>query len=628
MYVVSGYDIADVRQTTFKNISGILFFSFAKNMGCNMQSTSRRSRLVYSNCKLSMAPENETDVALGGGCIILIDVPPGTSITLDGITRITPSSALSTANAQSAPFHPDLLIISHVAGSPEIDDFHFLVVRPFSASGDCRSLPVGFVIGCSQTTTKTAADLGYGWIFARRYDPHTEEMSNEAVDGLTVKNIILAMRRGTTDSQAIITYGCFIGSASNNESMTGTGENHAPSGWEDRTSMINAQYLKRRHQIVYDNKIVPSSESINQTVSANNESAVTNNNLKSDGTSISYPPIPCIDQTINPRQLAQHRGTRIYLSKITPGKRTWLLFGGDSDTEPMSPGEFIWNDTISRHYGGNGISSNNSERDFLADIQLSFILFLYLECHSSLEHWRDAISMCSLSTTDTTSNIVVQHPEFFNKMLSILYYQLSCIEKDFFSDSEYSSGENNFLVGALRKLCEACERVGKRKRHEGDEPEQLKALPQKLRQLIRERFGLDLLQRRSNDDNDMDVDAYAQLIGEEDADETIKKLCYNHEENEEDGPIVVAYSEIEASVQRSRRTKKVQTPKHCDEQISAGTMKQRHNNQYRLLYASMSPGEDEVMACARILDEKNDVSLVREAAAYLEEVEAHRGGSF
>ena len=42
----------------------------------------------------------------------------------------------------------------------------------------------------------------------------------------------------------------------------------------------------------------------------------------------------------------------------------------------------------------------------------------------------------------------------------------------------------------------------------------------------------------------------------------------------------------------------------------------------------MTPDEDEVMACARILDEAKDVSLVREAAAYLKEVEAHRGNMF
>merc|ERR1712194_74511 len=129
-------------------------------------------------------------------------------------------------------------------------------------------------------------------------------------------------------------------------------------------------------------------------------------------------------------------------------------------------------------------------------------------------------------------------------------------------------------------------------------------------------------QLKSHDDNDVEVDAYAQLTGEE-------ELCDNkeEEEDEEDGPVLIPYGEIEASNARSL-SQVSQFPKHHDEQMRGFSMKQRHSQEYPLLYASMSPGEDEVMACARILDEKKDVSLVRGAAAYLVEVEAHRGGSF
>ena len=44
--VVSGYDIADVRQITFIILSGIFILYFRKNMEYNMQNTSRRSPLV------------------------------------------------------------------------------------------------------------------------------------------------------------------------------------------------------------------------------------------------------------------------------------------------------------------------------------------------------------------------------------------------------------------------------------------------------------------------------------------------------------------------------------------------------------------------------------------------------
>jgi A1 cistron-splicing factor AAR2 len=45
---------------------------------------------------------------------------------------------------------------------------------------------------------------------------------------------------------------------------------------------------------------------------------------------------------------------------------------------------------------------------------------------------------------------------------------------------------------------------------------------------------------------------------------------------------------------------------------------------YPLLLAAVMPHEDILMTCARALDEATDVSLVREAAAYLEQVELQR----
>ena len=46
---------------------------------------------------------------------------------------------------------------------------------------------------------------------------------------------------------------------------------------------------------------------------------------------------------------------------------------------------------------------------------------------------------------------------------------------------------------------------------------------------------------------------------------------------------------------------------------------------FPLLYAAILPHEDITMLCARVLDEQTDVSLVREAASYLEEVESKKG---
>jgi A1 cistron-splicing factor AAR2 len=80
--------------------------------------------------------------------------------------------------------------------------------------------------------------------------------------------------------------------------------------------------------------------------------------------------------------------------------------------------------------------------------------------------------------------------------------------------------------------------------------------------------------------------------------------------DEEDAPIIVSTQDIEASLARS-------------------SAYANNNNQvpmeirqtYPLLVAAMMPQEDILMACARALDDAADVSLVREAAAYLEQVE-------
>lgn len=82
---------------------------------------------------------------------------------------------------------------------------------------------------------------------------------------------------------------------------------------------------------------------------------------------------------------------------------------------------------------------------------------------------------------------------------------------------------------------------------------------------------------------------------------------------EDDDPVVVSYEEVEASLQRSAKV----VP-------STSTYPKEHRSKYPLLFASMLAHEDILMTCARALDEKVDVSVVREAAAYLEEVEAQR----
>ena len=78
-------------------------------------------------------------------------------------------------------------------------------------------------------------------------------------------------------------------------------------------------------------------------------------------------------------------------------------------------------------------------------------------------------------------------------------------------------------------------------------------------------------------------------------------------DDDDDGPVIVPYDQVESSLSRSAAailTTRVET-----------TEEAKHRQSYPLLYAAMSQAEDVVMCAARILDEKKDVSLVREAAA-------------
>ena len=92
----------------------------------------------------------------------------------------------------------------------------------------------------------------------------------------------------------------------------------------------------------------------------------------------------------------------------------------------------------------------------------------------------------------------------------------------------------------------------------------------------------------------------------------------NVESDDDSGPVVVCNEEVEASMARLTKNAQSSIPSIPQEYPD------QHRETYSLLFAAKMEHEDVLMTCARILDAANDVSLVREAAAYLEEVEAKR----
>lgn len=590
----------------------------------------------------TMIDENST---IRGGCIVLIDAPPATSITLDGVTRVTPSTSTSdkTSLSNSTPFNRGLFIVANIPSSaaPLDTSFHLLIVRcgrdlqkSSSNNGDCRSLPVGFVL-TNPTATQSNSNHGYEWIFARRYKPETEEMSNEPLDELTLNNLMVAIEERGELKRYVMPYEQFMG-----VNRGGSSRSNTITAWKARALLVNQSYLMRRHDLYHGDKIVPSSDtSIDDALGDSTKSSV-------DGKPVSYPPIPCIDPNVGARQLTQHSGTKVYLSGLSPEMRTWLLFGGAGSKDAVmgnktsSPGEYVWKDVMRGHYGREDANVNacQSESDFLADIQLSFLLFLFMECHASLEHWRDAVSMCSLSTvfpgtnSSQSNSAVLQHPTFFLQLMSILKSQMACIETEFFQEVEYSSGESNFLIAAMRRLCNACKMLDET----NESSAELRKVVFKLQKLAMDRFHVKLTSQSSalgkgnnyDDDVDMEIDLSAPHNNTKSEDNNARhdeklEMNLDDESDDEDGPVIVSCDDVEASLARSC-VEAVQAQKFHRDQSNLSAGNEKHRQCYPLLFAAMSPQEDIVMTCARVLEEAKDVSLVRQAAAYLEEVEARR----
>lgn len=91
---------------------------------------------------------------------------------------------------------------------------------------------------------------------------------------------------------------------------------------------------------------------------------------------------------------------------------------------------------------------------------------------------------------------------------------------------------------------------------------------------------------------------------------------FDQDDDDEYGPVVVAIEEIQEAMERNA-SKDSKYTRQDDEYMKL-------KDQYPFLFAAISENEDVLMACARILDERNDATLVREAASYLEQVEAHQ----
>ena len=554
----------------------------------------------------------------------LLDLPPGTSISVDGSTQIIRREDF--VGLQGFPpsgFH--LVVVSSAGGgssscatTPGTNGDDDADDGSNGSSQATISKPsalhtTGFVLMRKNNNNGDDADTvsGHnddGWIVVRRYDPQTEEISSTPPDDITCSNMQRSILDGSLGPQRVVSYDRFIENQSN------------PGTWKVITSFITTALLKRRG-IASGEKIVPGAYEEDFTDEKNRTNASAESKPR-DGISICYPPMPCIDGTHMAR--TGHAGTKRYLSHLSPSDRTALFLGSE-------PGSKVLDIVLRTQYDG-------SWEELVGDVQLSFLLFLNLGCLSSFEHWRDTVSMLSLVGTGA----VLQHTKLYCNILSTISCHLSSIERDFFEEVEYSGG--NFFLPALNRFVKLCSNCS-------DHNQELLDSARELRQIVHSRFGIQLVRiissqgavLRSDGDDDngegeavMEIDmSHGSAIDistlstkADERDKSDARMTYfdsdgDVEEEDDDGPVVVAEADVEASLER------VAAAKQASASASHSTYVEEDSTnraKFPLIFAAMSPQEDILMCCARILDpqEINDVSLVREAAAYLEAVESKR----
>jgi AAR2 protein len=278
-----------------------------------------------------------------------------------------------------------------------------------------------------------------------------------------------------------------------------------------------------------------------------------------------YPPIPVWHGATNSWALPrQHRGTRQFFTALSPTDRTALY---------RTPA-LLLDQVLSRHYQGNWAW-------LLGDLQWSLLLFRQVQCYASLVHWRDLWCLvCGASGTWD------RQPDLYRALLPVLTRQWKLLAKhDWAEVVEESDGPSvltsmHYLVACLSPA---------------DDPDLQREVSALADEIKRTQVLLDLGSERPHSRHPPTAD-------EED------------ESDNDSGPVVIPLSEVQESQRRAGVTKMA-----CGNSI---VICPAIREQYPLLMAAMQPYEDILMTCARALDEQVDVSLVREAAAYLENMES------
>lgn len=543
------------------------------------------------------------------GVLALLDLPPGTTLSIDGCKNLTLRQN-DFVGIKDVPFGSChfVAVCSGGAGvgTGSVSPQHaagliFLFRKTHSTDNDA--------IGSSDGLGHDEEGESNSWLIGRRYNSRTEELSSESLDAATCSNLLGFVNSASSSRQAhrIVPYQSLL----------------SPQDvkiWGGLTDFVSESLLaKRGLRLGGDGgcKVVPGC--YHETGDTYNLGKGNGKNVAVkpdyDGVEVSYPPIPCLDPGLD-LSTNKHVGTRGYLSMLSPSERTELFVH-------INPSYKALQDVLRQFYDCHW-------EDLVGDMQLSFICFLHLGCLASFEHWRDLLSMLSFAPASKIP-VISHHGDLYSNALRVIALHLQSIEVDFFEEVDYSA--NNFLVPALRRLCFICSNLGS---------SLVKTNLSELVKVAKERFNIALLSGSFEaDGSDAGADETTELTA-------VNMLCSDSvrvsprhnellgvngksswnacptsfdvpEHSDDDGPVVVPFKEVETSLARS--VVQIKVNEHQDNEQESSVS---HRQAYPLLFAAMTAQEDVLMACSRILDDATDVSLVREAAAYLEDVEAKK----
>jgi len=266
-----------------------------------------------------------TSATTASGAVALLDLPLQSAVGVDGHVII---------------LQRDDFVGVH--GVPSDHNFHLMTARPASTTEkqSLSALTCGFVILPPKESD---------WIVARRYDPQTEEVGAAPLDTLTTANLVKEVQNGRMQ-QRVVPY----------HSILSISEIDC---WKAQTSFISGRLLNKRG-LSHGDKIVPGCYEDDMDTSSASKAE--------DGKPLVYPHIPVLDHTSKLKRTS-HMGTKLYLAQLSPADRT-ALFLSDH------PAGRAFSDVLTRYY-------DNSWEELLGDIQLSYTMFLHVQCLSSLEHW-------------------------------------------------------------------------------------------------------------------------------------------------------------------------------------------------------------------------------------------------